>query len=198
MSSGTAVRPVWATIPNGITLVRFVLLLPVCWMLVEGGRDTRSVALLLVWASTDWLDGMLARGLHQTSRLGEILDPIADRIGLVGITVSLALTGLLPWTVLVLIAAGDVVAFVLAGREALRGGIRVSRIGKVRTVVLMSAVLLLASAGAWAPGMVPTVRVLLWTGVALHLLASTGYVISARSSRAQREMADQRARAGDR
>lgn len=175
------VRPDWATIPNALTLLRLVLLLPVCWMLVDAGPDTLSVILLLVWASTDWLDGMLARRLHQTSRTGEILDPIADRIGLIGIVVSLALSGLLPWPVLLVIAAGDVVATALAGRQAMRGGIGVSRIGKVRTAVLMSAVLLLAAAGAWVPGVVPAVLVLMWTGVVLHLLASIGYVISARS-----------------
>lgn len=183
----------WATIPNAVTMVRFVLLLPVCWMLVDGGPDTRSVVLLLAWALTDWIDGMLARSLDQTSRWGEVLDPIADRIGLVGIIVALALAGLLPWTVLVVIAAGDLAASSLAGREALHGGIRVSRIGKVRTVVLMTAVFLLASAGAWAPGLVPTVLVLLWTGAALHLLASIGYVISARSARSARLLADQQA-----
>ncbi|WP_304502201.1 CDP-alcohol phosphatidyltransferase family protein [Brachybacterium sp. FME24] len=181
MSTERPVRPDWVTIPNALTLLRLVLLLPVCWMLVDKGPDALSVILLLVWASTDWLDGMLARRLHQTSRTGEILDPVADRIGLIGIVVSLALTGLLPWSVLLVIAAGDVVATALAGREAMRGGIGVSRIGKVRTAVLMSAVLLLAAAGAWAPGVVPAVLVLMWIGVALHLLASIGYVVSARS-----------------
>lgn len=180
-STERPVRPDWVTIPNALTLLRLVLLLPVCWMLVDEGPDALSVILLLVWASTDWLDGMLARRLHQTSRTGEILDPVADRIGLIGIVVSLALTGLLPWSVLLVIAAGDVVATALAGREAMRGGIGVSRIGKVRTAVLMSAVLLLAAAGAWAPGVVPAVLVLMWIGVALHLLASIGYVVSARS-----------------
>ncbi len=181
VSTERPVRPDWVTIPNALTLLRLVLLLPVCWMLVDKGPDALSVILLLVWASTDWLDGMLARRLHQTSRTGEILDPVADRIGLIGIVVSLALTGLLPWSVLLVIAAGDVVATALAGREAMRGGIGVSRIGKVRTAVLMSAVLLLAAAGAWAPGVVPAVLVLMWIGVALHLLASIGYVVSARS-----------------
>lgn len=181
VSTERPVRPDWVTIPNALTLLRLVLLLPVCWMLVDKGPDALSVILLLVWASTDWLDGMLARRLHQTSRTGEILDPVADRIGLIGIVVSLALTGLLPWSVLLVIAAGDVVATALAGRAAMRGGIGVSRIGKVRTAVLMSAVLLLAAAGAWAPGVVPAVLVLMWTGVVLHLLASIGYVISARS-----------------
>lgn len=193
MSADPAAPLRWATIPNAVTLLRFVLLLPVCWVLVDGGPDTFSVILLLVWASTDWFDGMLARMLNQTSRIGEIIDPVADRLGLVGIVISLALTGLLPWSVLVVVAVADIAASVLAGREALRGGIGVSRIGKVRTAVLMCAVILLAAVGAWAPALVPTVLVLLWAGAALHVVASIRYVISARSSRAERMVADRQA-----
>src|SRR5690625_5851447 len=64
-------RPDWATIPNAVTLLRFLLLAPVCWMLADGGPDPLDVILLLVWASTDWVDGLLARALDQTSRSGD-------------------------------------------------------------------------------------------------------------------------------
>ena len=47
-----ATRPDWATIPNLVTLLRFVLLAPVCVLLLDG-PDTLAVVLLLVWASTD-------------------------------------------------------------------------------------------------------------------------------------------------
>src|SRR5690606_26689728 len=87
--STPAAGPDWATIPNLVTLARFVLLVPVCLLLADG-PDTLAVVLLLVWASTDWIDGMLARLLDQRSRTGAIIDPIADRIGLAGIVLSLA------------------------------------------------------------------------------------------------------------
>ena len=173
-------RPDWATIPNGVTLLRFLLLAPVCWMLADGGPDPLDVILLLVWASTDWVDGVLARALGQTSRSGAILDPIADRIGLAAIVLTLAVIGLLPWLALVLIVLADVAMVVLATGAALGGRIAVSWLGKVRTVVLMSAVFALAAAAAWAPGMIPAARTLLWIGVGMHVLTAVDYVIRAR------------------
>jgi len=163
--------------------VRFVLLLPICVMLVRHGPETLSVVLLLVWALTDWVDGMLARVLGQTSRTGQIIDPIADRLGLVGIVLSLALTGLLPWAALVVIFAVDVVVTIRSSRSALEGSLGVSRIGKARTALLMTSVFLLACAGAWAPALVPAVLVVLWIGVILHVVAGAGYVVSAQARR---------------
>lgn len=179
----TRPRPDWATIPNAVTLLRLVLLAPVCRLLVDGGPDTLAVVLLLVWACTDWVDGLLARLLHQTSRTGAIIDPIADRIGLVGIVASLALVGLLPWAALAVVFIVDAAVAVLATGAAMGGRIGVSLLGKVRTLILMTSVFLLAAAGAWAPGLVPAVLVLLWTGVGLHVIAGAHYVLGARAAR---------------
>lgn len=178
MSTPTA--PDWATIPNAVTLVRLVLLVPVCVLLVDGGPDTLAVILLLVWALTDWIDGLLARVLHQESAFGQVLDPVADRIGLIGIVLALAIAQLLPWSALVVVAAVDVLVAVVTSRAALRRDIGVSRLGKVRTALLMTAVFLLAAAAAWAPSMIPAVLVLLWIAVALHVVAGAGYVIAVR------------------
>lgn len=166
----------WATLPNAVTLLRLILLVPVCVLLVRGGPDTLSVVLLLVWALTDWIDGFAARALGQVSRVGEALDPIADRLGLVGIVLALALAGLLPWSALVVILVVDAVVAAITSRAALRESLGVSIVGKARTAILMVAVFLLAAAGAWAPGLVGAVQVLLWIGVALHAVAGAGYV----------------------
>lgn len=180
---GAPGRPDWATIPNAVTLLRFLLLVPVCVLLVDGGPDPLAVILLLVWALTDWVDGLLARALHQTSRTGAIIDPIADRLGLVGVVLSLALAGVLSWIPLAVIALVDIVLLALAGRTAAGGALPVSRIGKARTAVLMSAVFLLAAAAAWLPAAIPALRVLVWLGVLLHVLAGAGYLLSARRHR---------------
>jgi cardiolipin synthase len=181
-SASASARPDWATVPNAVTLLRFLLLLPVCVMIVRGGPDTLGVILLLAWALTDWVDGLLARALHQTSRTGAILDPIADRLGLVGIVLALALAGVMSWAPLVVIAVVDLALLLLAGRAAAGGDVPVSRVGKLRTAVLMSAVFLLAATAAWFPAAVPAVRALVWIGVALHLVAGAGYVLSAREA----------------
>lgn len=186
-------RPDWATIPNAVTLVRLVLLVPVCVLIVDGGPDTLSVLLLLVWALTDWIDGMLARLLDQTSRFGQVLDPIADRIGLIGIVLALALAGLLPWAALVVVAAVDVIVAIVTSRAALRSTIGVSLLGKARTALLMTSVFLLAAAGAWMPSALPVVQALVWLAVALHVVAGAGYVIAARrGARAQEAPASPR------
>jgi cardiolipin synthase len=172
-------RPDWATIPNLVTLVRFVLLLPVCLRLSDG-PDTLGVVLLLVWASTDWIDGLLARALDQTSRTGQIIDPIADRLGLAAIVLTLALAGLLPWTALALIVIIDVAMAVLATGAALGGRISVSWLGKARTFVLMTSVFLLVAAAAWASALVPAAQVLVWVGAALHTVSGLDYILRAR------------------
>ena len=180
----TSRRPDWATIPNLVTLVRFVLLAPVCALLLDG-PDTLAVVLLLAWASTDWIDGMLARALDQTSRTGEIIDPIADRLGLAAITATLAVAGLLPWSALIIIVIADVAMVLLATRAALGGRLEVSRIGKVRTFALMTSVFLLVVAAAWAPDLLGAVRVLLWFSVVLHVLSAIDYILRATRVRAQ-------------
>lgn len=178
----TATRPDWATLPNLVTLLRFVLLAPVCLLLLDG-PDTLAVVLLLVWASTDWIDGMLARLLGQTSRTGAIIDPIADRIGLAAIVLSLAVADLLPWAALVIIVVVDVAMVALATRAALGGRISVSWLGKVRTFVLMTSVFLLVAVAAWWPSLLPAVHWLLWFGVVLHTASGIDYILRAWSAR---------------
>lgn len=188
MTSST--RPDWATIPNLVTLVRFVLLAPVCLLLLDG-PDTLAVVLLLVWASTDWVDGMLARALDQTSRTGAIIDPIADRVGLVAIVLSLAVADLLPWAALAIILVVDVAMVALATQAALGGRISVSWLGKIRTFVLMSSVFLLVAAAAWVPSLVPAAQVLFWVGVVLQVVSGADYIIRARRAPADAPAAEE-------
>src|SRR5699024_2650521 len=143
----TATRPDWATVPNLVTLVRFVMLAPVCVLLVDG-PDTLAVVLLLVWASTDWVDGLLARALGQASRTGAIIDPIADRIGLAARALCLPLPGPLPSAALVVIVVLDVAVLVPGTGPARGGRIPAHSHAKIRTFVLRTAVYLPAEIAA--------------------------------------------------
>lgn len=183
-----ATRPDWATIPNLVTLLRFVLLAPVCVLLLDG-PDTLAVVLLLVWASTDWVDGLLARLLDQTSRTGAIIDPIADRVGLAGIVLSLAIADLLSWAALAIIVLVDLAMAVLATGAALGGRISVSWLGKVRTFVLMGSVFVLVAVAAWMPSLVPLAQVLFWIGVAMHTASGIDYILRARRAPADAPVA---------
>jgi cardiolipin synthase len=172
------------TVANAVTLLRFGLLLPVCWLVVVGADGSWvPVILLAVWASTDWIDGVLARALHQESRLGEVLDPIADRIGIIGVTLSLAIAGAVEWWILAVIFAMDVLAVVFAGREARDGTIHVSWLGKIRTALLLLAIVVLLLGHTVAPWAIPIGMTLMLLGTGLHIVAAVDYMLKARRLR---------------
>jgi cardiolipin synthase len=95
-------------LPNIITFIRFLLLPPVVLLLLNNRYD----AALLVFAVagfSDALDGYLAKRYHWTSRLGALLDPLADKLMLVSAFVTLAWLGLIPVWLVGLIILRDVV-----------------------------------------------------------------------------------------
>ena len=69
----------WRTIPNLITALRFLLIFPFGYYAVHG-QDMRALAIFFIAGVSDTLDGTLARWLHQTSKLGRLVDPVADKI----------------------------------------------------------------------------------------------------------------------
>ena len=69
---------VW-TLPNLLSFLRLAGAPLVLWLIVGPQADGLAVLVLALGGFTDWLDGHLARAWHQTSRLGQMLDPIADR-----------------------------------------------------------------------------------------------------------------------
>lgn len=125
-------------LPNTLSLLRLCLVPFVLWALLEE-RDGLALLLLVLAGLTDFLDGRLARRFGGT-RLGRVLDPLADRLLLSGVAVVLALRELLPgWAVAVLVAR-DVLA--LLGGLLYGSRLRVNRVGKAATAVLMVSVVL--------------------------------------------------------
>lgn len=172
------------TLPNAITLARLLLLVPVCWLIVTGAEGSwLPVVLLALWASTDWIDGVLARALHQESRVGEVMDPIADRIGIIGVTLALALGGAVDWWILGIIAAVDVATLAFAGTAARDGSIHVSWAGKVRTALLLTAIVVLLLGHTVLDWATPVGMTLMVLGVGLHVVAGIDYIVQARRPR---------------
>ena len=170
-------RPDWLTLPNAITLLRLLLLAPVCWLLLDQAAvRPSSVLLLVVWAATDWIDGFLARRLNQTSRVGQMLDPIADRIGIGAVVICLAVAGHLSWWPVVIVLVTDVLTVVLAGRAGAQGRIAVHLLGKTRTAVMFIGIAALVAALAFAPGWAIIGVGVIWFGAALHLVAGASYI----------------------
>ena len=95
-------------LPNLITLTRILLVLPAVWLIVEQ-RYGSALLLFGVAAASDALDGFLAKQFGWTSRLGGILDPLADKLLVATSFLALAWTGVLPLWLAVLVVVRDVV-----------------------------------------------------------------------------------------
>lgn len=166
------------TLPNVISFARLAILLPLSMWLLLTDRWWWALATLAVLGWTDWLDGFLARRLHQTSLFGARLDPVADRISVVGVSVALAVRDVVPWWALAAIAVVDLILLCLAAAW-FRGSpdLPVSRIGKWRTAALFFALpLLIVAAGLDSQGLRWVGLTLLAVGVLGHVVAGIGYV----------------------
>lgn len=141
------------TLPNVITILRF-LGVPLFMWLVLGPREYGwAVVVLAVMGSTDWVDGYVARRLGQTSALGRVLDPAADRLALLAVALTLVLAYVVQWWYL----AGLLVPDVALGIASLfyfhsHPDLPVSRVGKVRTALLLVGTPLLVLSKLALPG----------------------------------------------
>ncbi|MGH9076605.1 MAG: CDP-alcohol phosphatidyltransferase family protein [Acidimicrobiales bacterium] len=131
------------SLPNVITSIRLLLIPVFVWLLVQPHhRDWFSAAVLLAsLGSTDWLDGQVARRLGQVTRVGKVLDPLADRTLLATATVGILAVGAVPTAVAVAALAREGVVAAAAVGLALAGARRidVTLVGKAATFGLMCA-----------------------------------------------------------
>jgi cardiolipin synthase len=97
-----------ATVPNLICLLRIALTVPIVMWLAEG-RYGDTLVLFAIAAVSDVLDGFLAKTFGWTSELGKVLDPLADKLLLVSVFISLAAIGLVPVWLAAIAVARDVV-----------------------------------------------------------------------------------------
>ena len=159
------------TVPNALSLARLSMV-PIVVALLLARADELAAALFVLAAVTDFLDGKLARRSGPT-RLGQILDPVADRLMLSSVAVVLAVRGLLPaWAVAILVGR-DVLA--LVGSIVVGSKIRVNRIGKAATAVLMGAIALVVL----TPGTVIG-EIMFYAGFGLSIVAGLMYLRSVR------------------
>lgn len=140
---GAASTRVW-TIPNALSFFRLALV-PVFLGLVIVGEDAFALLVLVVSSLTDFLDGLLARRLNQVSRLGQLLDPAADRLYIFAALIGLAWREIVPWWLVAVIVARDVMLLVLGVILANHGfgPLPVHTLGKVATFCLFWALPLL-------------------------------------------------------
>ncbi|HXD60747.1 MAG TPA: CDP-alcohol phosphatidyltransferase family protein [Lacisediminihabitans sp.] len=128
------------TIPNALSLIRLALV-PVFLVLIILGYDALALLTLVISSITDFLDGVLARSLNQITRLGQLLDPAADRLFIFAALLGLAIRGIIPWWLVAIIVARDVMLLVLGVVMANfgYGPLPVHHLGKVATFCLFYA-----------------------------------------------------------
>ena len=103
-----------ASLPNLICVMRMLLAIPVVWALLEGYYGW-TLGLFVVAAVSDALDGFLAKQFGWTSELGKVLDPVADKLLLVSVIITLTLVGMVPLWLTIVVVARDVLIGAGAG-----------------------------------------------------------------------------------
>lgn len=139
---------VW-TAPNALSMLRLAGIPLVLWLILGPELDVIAFVVLMVAGVTDWLDGYLARRLDQRTRLGELMDPIADRLYILAVVVALALRDIVPWWVALLLPLRDLVLWGLVPLLRSRGHstLPVHFLGKAATFNLLYAFPLLLLGG---------------------------------------------------
>jgi cardiolipin synthase len=144
---------IW-TVPNALSFAR-LLGVPLFLWLVLAEADWWALGVLVVAGLSDWLDGKLARALNQTSRLGVVLDPAADRLYILATLIGLTVRDIIPlWLVIVLVARELAIVPIapIVRRLGYSGTLPVHFAGKAATMCLLYAfpLLLLGEHGGGA------------------------------------------------
>ena len=178
------------TLPNVLSVVRLVGVPVYLWLLVEGELAWAGL-LLVVSGVTDYLDGQIARRYGLVTRLGQLLDPIADRLYIATTLLSLAWFDIVPWWLVLVLVARD--AFILAMYPLVRHHRLpippVHFVGKAATFNLVAAFPMLIFGhleGWWQTTALATGWALAWWGTALYWVTGVVYAWQVRQMVRQR------------
>src|SRR5687767_13312363 len=167
-------------IPNALCILRMLLVVPVAWLLFT---DNYQLTLLVfaVAAATDGLDGFLAKRFGWTSELGKILDPLADKILLVGVFITLAFLGLVPaWLAAVAVARDVTITIGAITYNRLYGDLkgRATPVSKLNTLCQIVYLLVVVASHAAAISVEPLVTILGALVFVTTVVSGIDYVIT--------------------
>ena len=168
------------TVPNIITIVRFLGTPLFVWLVLAQHHYGWGVFVLALMGGTDWIDGFVARRFNQTSALGRIMDPLADRVALVAVVITLVLANILPLWLLLLLLIPDVILLTTT-IILFRGDpeLKVTMLGKTRTAALLIGTPMLLLAKALDSDFTQTLAwVFLAGGMVLHVIAFVQYFVA--------------------
>jgi cardiolipin synthase (CMP-forming) len=173
------------TVPNLISMARLAGVPVFLWLVLVPQADWWAVGLLIAAGLSDWLDGKLARAWNQQSRLGQVLDPAADRLYIAATLIGLAVRAIIPWWLVAVLAARELVlgvALLVLRRHSI-GPLQVSFVGKAATLCLLYAFPLLFL-GSHTGTAALAARVTGWAfaiwGTALYWWAAALYLVQVR------------------
>jgi len=174
------------TVPNALSLLRLFGVPLFLWLALGPHADGWAIVVLAVSSITDWLDGKLARLLNQTSRIGQLLDPAADRLYIVATVVALGVRDIIPWWFAGLLLGRDIalLGFVPVLRRLGYGNaLPVHFLGKAATFNLLYALPLLLL-GSGSNSISHAARIVGWAfaiwGASLYWYAGVLYALHVR------------------
>ncbi|WP_017622001.1 CDP-alcohol phosphatidyltransferase family protein [Nocardiopsis chromatogenes] len=185
---------VW-TIPNMLSMLRLLGVPLFLWLVLVPEADWWALGVLAFAGLSDWLDGKIARAWNQTSRLGAVLDPMADRLYIFAAVLGLVVRGVVPWWLMAVLVLRDVL--MIGSLPVLRhfgyGPLPVNFAGKAATLCLLYSFPLLFVAGYG--GIVGDVaRITGWAfalwGTAIYWWAGLLYAVQGQSLIRQARRAD--------
>lgn len=152
MQKSTGSRPEWLNLPNLLSFLR-ILLVPVFLWLIVVGQSILAIGVLAFSSATDYLDGWLARRWNQQTRLGQLLDPAADRLYIFATLLGLTIVGYVPSWLFWVVLARELVLIPTMPMLAAKGygPLPVHFLGKAGTFCLLYAFPLLLIAKVFAP-----------------------------------------------
>ncbi|GAB3851014.1 CDP-alcohol phosphatidyltransferase family protein [Dactylosporangium cerinum] len=183
-TSGTRGLGPVLTVPNLISFTRLLGVPLFLYLFLATDATGWAVVVLVVGGLSDWVDGFAARRLKQVSRLGELLDPLADRLYILATLFALTFKDVVPWwfTIALLAREAVMILCLVVLRILGHGPPPVHYVGKTATAVLLMGfpmMLLARFSDAARPWALPSGWALLWWGIVLYWVAAVFYFIQA-------------------
>jgi len=182
------------TLPNVLSALRLVGVPVFLWLLFTH-QDIWAFVVLALSGLTDYLDGKIARRFNLVSRVGQLLDPLADRLYVLTTLVALTIRDIIPLWLLIVLVGRDLFmgVVILLLKRVGQTGLPVHFVGKAATFNLLYAfpILLLSSVeGVIGDVAQPLGWAFAWWGVGLYLLAAVLYAVQAAAVIRARSAAD--------
>ena len=170
---------IW-TIPNILTMIRLALI-PLYWVLMVQGKTYQALAVYVIASLTDLADGYIARKYHQITNFGKLMDPVADKVMVLSVMLSMVLPlggrpPVLPWAPFIILLCKEAL-MILGGAVLLKKGVVVyaKKIGKIAQLVMVLSLIASFFHETFTKWGFPLHLILLWTAVALTLCALVFY-----------------------